>query len=157
MDSNQSVDGSVGSARRILSENARRPFSNKTVLAVNQQLLDSIASGNYGVYKKLCAEDLTCFEPESSGMLVEGLGFHKYYFDLGDKMAEEDAENKHLTNVTMSSPHVRWLGQEAVVVSYTRVDQTLGEGGNPITKTMSETRIWEVRGLTLVHVHFHKS
>jgi hypothetical protein len=136
------------------SENTRKPFSNKAVLSINQELLDSIATGDYDVYKDLCADDLSCFEPESSGMFVEGLDFHKYYFDLGSKMDKPMIIPK---NITMSNPHIRWLGQEAVVVSYTRVDQTLTEGGQPITETMSETRIWEVRDSALVHVHFHKS
>lgn len=138
----------------------KKPFSNKSVLATNQQLLNSIAAGDYDVYKNLCSEDLSCFEPESAGMLVEGLEFHKYYFDLGSKMQAMDNENKRTIipkNITMSNPHVRWLGQDAVVVSYTRVDQSVTAEGVPVTQTMSETRIWEVKNSTMVHVHFHKS
>ncbi len=144
---------------RRASENIK-PFSNKSVLATNQQLLNSIATGNYDVYKNLCSENLSCFEPESAGMLVEGLEFHKYYFDLGSKIQEHEAMRTTFNipkNITMSNPHVRWLGQNAVVVSYTRVDQSVTPKGEPITQTMSETRIWEIIDSTLVHVHFHKS
>jgi hypothetical protein len=35
------------------------------------------------------------------------------------------------------------------------LDQVV-EGGILVTKTTSETRIWEDRGRQLVHVHFHK-
>jgi len=141
-----------------------KPFSNKSVLATNQELLNSIATGDYDVYKKLCSGDLSCFEPESAGMLVEGLEFHKFYFDLGSKMMKT-YQNKpekviHMNmpkNITMSNPHIRWLGQDAVVVSYTRVDQGVTAEGVPVTQTMSETRIWEVQNSTLIHVHFHKS
>ena len=35
------------------------------------------------------------------------------------------------------------------------MDQVV-EGGILVTKTTSETRIWEDRGRRLVHVHFHK-
>ena len=35
------------------------------------------------VYRKLVDERLTCFEPFAKGNLVEGLDFHKYYFDNG--------------------------------------------------------------------------
>ena len=31
--------------------------------------------------RKLCDDDLTAFEPEALGNLVEGLHFHKFYFD----------------------------------------------------------------------------
>ncbi len=139
-----------------------KPFSNKSILATNQQLLNSIATGDYDVYKKLCSEDLSCFEPESAGMLVEGLEFHKFYFDLGSKMTEiyqnKPENGKYMPkNITMSNPHIRWLGQDAVVVSYTRVDQGVTAEGVPVTQTMSETRIWEVQNSTLIHVHFHKS
>ena len=159
--------------------------SSKDVLDANQKLLNSIASCSYGQYKKLCSPDMTCFEPESNGMLVEGLNFHKYYFDLGTKInANKNKKNREgdaddaddpsssaslitmKTNITMSQPHVRWIGKECAVVSYTRIDQILQQNNNggqqqelqPITKTMSETRIWQVQqDGSLVHVHFHKS
>lgn len=35
-------------------------------------------------FSKLVDPQLTCFEPESNGNLVEGLGFHKFYFDNGN-------------------------------------------------------------------------
>ena len=32
-------------------------------------------------FRKMCDSDLTAFEPEALGNLVEGLQFHKFYFD----------------------------------------------------------------------------
>ena len=101
---------------------------------------------------QLCADDLTCFEPESNGMLVGGLEFHRYYFDLASKMPKPSFRQ----NITMSNPHIRWVGKDCAVVSYTRVDQIVRDNV-PVTKTMSETRVWEVRDGTLMHVHVHKS
>ena len=34
-------------------------------------------------YRTLCDPKMTCFEPETIGNLVEGLDFHKFYFDSG--------------------------------------------------------------------------
>lgn len=33
--------------------------------------------------RTLCDAKMTCFEPETIGNLVEGLDFHKFYFDSG--------------------------------------------------------------------------
>jgi len=35
------------------------------------------------VYRKLVDPQLTCFEPETCGNLIEGLDFHRFYFDNG--------------------------------------------------------------------------
>jgi len=35
------------------------------------------------VFRSLCDPKITCFEPETIGNLVEGLDFHKFYFDTG--------------------------------------------------------------------------
>ena len=34
-------------------------------------------------FRSLCDPKITCFEPETIGNLVEGLDFHKFYFDTG--------------------------------------------------------------------------
>ena len=35
----------------------------------------------YFACRKLCTEDMTCFEPEACAQLVTGMEFHKFYFD----------------------------------------------------------------------------
>jgi hypothetical protein len=34
--------------------------------------------------RKICDAHLTAFEPESMGNLVEGMDFHKFYFENGE-------------------------------------------------------------------------
>ncbi len=33
---------------------------------------------------------LTCFEPEAFGNLIEGMDFHKFYFDNGECLVSEN-------------------------------------------------------------------
>lgn len=119
------------------------------LLQLNQYLLDSIAKADWATYQKLCDPSISCFEPEARGNLVEGLPFHKYYFDLG---APSDARN-----TTMTSPHVRLLGHDAAVVSYVRLVQKLDPSGAPITAASEETRVWQKIDGQWKHVHFHRT
>ncbi len=90
------------------------------ILQLNQRLLESIAAGDWATYESLCAPDLTCFEPEAAGHLVEGMAFHKFYFDLGASSGPR--------NVTMATPHVRLLGDATAIVAYSRLVQRLDNG-----------------------------
>jgi calcium/calmodulin-dependent protein kinase (CaM kinase) II len=117
------------------------------VLALNQRLLDSILGCDWATYAELCDETLTAFEPESRGQLVEGLAFHKFYFDLPPATGPRRA--------TMASPQVRLLGDVAVV-TYVRLSQRL-DGTTPTTAAVAETRVWHRRGGVWKHVHFHRS
>ena len=118
------------------------------LLLLNQQLLDCIAQADWDTYVELCDPGLTCFEPESLGHLVEGLPFHEYYFKLGP------TEGEHQT--TMSRPHVRVMGDVAVV-SYVRLNQRQTGDGSPVTSGVAETRVWQRQNGRWRHVHFHRS
>ncbi|MDP6444306.1 MAG: DUF4440 domain-containing protein [Pirellulaceae bacterium] len=120
------------------------------LLQLTQQLLDCIAAGDWHTYTRLCDASLTAFEPEARGHLVEGLPFHQYYFDL------ERSRTATPKNTTISSPHVRVLGDTAVV-SYVRLIQHLDDQDSPQTAAFEETRVWSRQGDSWVHVHFHRS
>jgi ketosteroid isomerase-like protein len=118
------------------------------LLELNQQLLESIASGDWETYQDLCDPTLTAFEPEGRGHMIQGLEFHRFYFDLGA------SEGPRTT--TMSSPKVRLMGDVAVV-SYVRLVQSVVEGGTPVTSHFEETRVWQMQHGRWQHVHFHRS
>lgn len=118
------------------------------LIALSHKLLDTIVAGDWEAYAGLCDPSLTCFEPEARGHLIEGLPFHKFYFDLGP--------SKGPRTITLASPHVRVLG-DAAVVSYKRVTQHLDANGNPQTAEMEETRVWQKQNGAWKHVHFHRS
>jgi calcium/calmodulin-dependent protein kinase (CaM kinase) II len=118
------------------------------LLRLNQRLLESISAGDWETYRGLCDPSLTAIEPEAHGLLVEGLDFHKFYFDLGG------VRGPHHT--TTSSPHVRVLGDTAVL-AYVRHVQRLGADGLATTVSFAETRVWHRRDGRWRHVHFHRS
>jgi calcium/calmodulin-dependent protein kinase (CaM kinase) II len=118
------------------------------LLALNQRLLDAIVASDWVTYAELCDATLTAFEPEAKGQLVAGLGFHQYYFDLPSTPSPR--------RVTMAAPHVRIIG-DAAVVAYVRLNQRLDAAGSPETAAVEETRVWQKTGGKWRHVHFHRS
>jgi calcium/calmodulin-dependent protein kinase (CaM kinase) II len=119
-----------------------------SLLAVNRRLLEAISAGDWDNYAAMCDEGITCFEPEAEGHLVEGLPFHKFYFDL------PASDSPRQTSV--SAPHVRIFG-DVGVVCYVRLVQKLGADGAPVTVASNETRIWSRDGGEWKHIHFHRS
>jgi ketosteroid isomerase-like protein len=119
------------------------------ILALNQRLLDAIAAADWKTYEELCDPQLTCFEPEARGHLVQGLAFHRFYFDLGGGSAAR--------NTTIASPIVRFCGDDLAIVAYIRLTQKVGDDGNPTTTAIEETRIWQRDAGRWRHVHFHRS
>jgi ketosteroid isomerase-like protein len=128
------------------------PERDREILQCNQAMLESVVQGDWTRYASFCSDDLSCFEAETNGVLAEGLPFHRYYFEL--PAAEAAAPSP--VQVSMARPHLRWLSDEAVVVSYTRLTQRLA-GGEPITASCCETRIWQKLDGTWKQVHVHRS
>jgi len=137
-----------------------------SLIGLNQQLLDSIVNLDYDTYNKLCADDISCMEPESDQNVVIGKAFHKFYFDAfgGSAVAQEDKSvPKTHINVTMVRPHVQWIGSgngippAGAILSYVKLTQQKEEHKAPITIQQSETRVWEFRSGEWLNVHFHKS
>ena len=122
------------------------------LLVLNQKLLDSIVSGDWKTYEELCDPTITCFEPEALGHLVEGLPFHRFYFELGTGGGPPPK-----SNTTMVAPHVRMLSPDSAVVSYVRLTQRVQPNAGPVSLRQNETRVWQKRDGRWRHVHFHRS
>ena len=125
----------------------------RSILDINQAMLNCVVQGDWTTYASTCAADLSCFEAETNGVLAEGLPFHRYYFELPDDGAESTPSP---VNVTMARPHLRWLNDDAVVLSYTRLTQRM-VGGEALTASCCETRIWQRQGERWLQVHVHRS
>ena len=126
----------------------------RSLLALNQRLLEAAVTGDWAQYAELCSDSLSCFEAETNGYLVEGLDFHRYYFP--EQAPAQAAAGPGGTQVTMSRPHLRWLSNDAVVISYTRLVQRQVDG-TALTSCCCETRIWQQLHGTWKLVHVHRS
>ncbi|MCW5937494.1 MAG: DUF4440 domain-containing protein [Fimbriimonadaceae bacterium] len=115
----------------------------KEIVALTQELLDSVASGDWRTYERLCDPGLTAFEPEARGQLVEGLPFHRFYFDL--------RETGPVMQSTICSPKV-WLTGDLAVIAYSRLVQHATG-----TLQYEETRVWQRCTEGWRHIHFHRS
>ena len=117
------------------------------VESLNEQLLEAIDNGDMETYRQLCDPSLTAFEPEALGNLVEGLDFHETYFDT-------PVTSKRKSSVR--APHIRMLGDTAVV-AYVRLVQNTSNNGQHSTMAFEETRVWHKTDGRWLNIHFHRS
>ncbi|CAI8021372.1 Calcium/calmodulin-dependent protein kinase type II [Geodia barretti] len=87
----------------------------KEILDLTGRLLSVIATKDIKEYSKMCAEDVTCIEPETCGQLVSGLEFHKFFLD--------NMPNYTSYQQSMHSPKVHMLGEGAACIAYQRIVQ----------------------------------
>lgn len=120
------------------------------ILCLTRRLLDAITQSDWSTYTELCAEDLTSFEPEAGGHLVQGMGFHRHYFEMAGQSPYAGV------TTTISNPNVRLMGDVAVI-AYVRLTQRVGGDGKSTTTSMQETRVWQNVDGQWKHVHFHRS
>ena len=119
------------------------------LIGLTEELLHSIANSDWNTYERLCDPTLTAFEPEARGHLVEGMDFHRFYFDL--------EKAKFPQQTTLVQPHVRVIGDDVGIVCYNRLIQTCDAQGQAISISTEETRVWQRQNGEWKHVHFHRS
>ena len=59
-------------------------------------------------------------------------------------------------NISFCAPHVRVLG-DAAVVCYVRLLQMQDDAGKAVVHRFEETRVWQRQSSGWRHVHFHRS
>lgn len=147
------VRGSSGAIQIRTSGSQSDPTSiaRKTeIIRSTELLLEAINNSDFESYARLCDPHLTAFEPEALGNLVEGLEFHKFYFD-------NLKTYRNNCNMNIINPHVHLLGEDAAAIAYVRITQFLDKQGHPHTQQSEETRIWHRRDGRWINVHFHRS
>ncbi|XP_012217450.1 calcium/calmodulin-dependent protein kinase type II alpha chain isoform X12 [Linepithema humile] len=135
-----------------LSTNSQCSARRQEIIKMTEQLIESINTGDFEAYTKICDPHLTAFEPEALGNLVEGMDFHKFYFDnavLG--------KNCKAVNTTILNPHVHLLGEDAACIAYVRLTQYMDKQGVAHTQQSEESRVWHKKDNKWQNVHFHRS
>ncbi|XP_056346874.1 calcium/calmodulin-dependent protein kinase type II subunit delta isoform X14 [Oenanthe melanoleuca] len=122
------------------------------IIKVTEQLIEAINNGDFEAYTKICDPGLTSFEPEALGNLVEGMDFHRFYFEN----ALSKANTKPIHTIILN-PHVHLVGEDAACIAYIRLTQYMDGSGMPKTMQSEETRVWHRRDGKWQNVHFHRS
>ncbi|XP_068114072.1 calcium/calmodulin-dependent protein kinase type II subunit gamma isoform X12 [Hyperolius riggenbachi] len=121
------------------------------IIKITEQLIEAINNGDFDAYTKICDPGLTSFEPEALGNLVEGMDFHKFYFD---NLLSKNTKPIH---TTILNPHVHVIGEDAACIAYIRLTQYIDAQGRPRTTQSEETRVWYRREGKWLNVHYHCS
>ncbi|XP_035495167.2 calcium/calmodulin-dependent protein kinase (CaM kinase) II beta 1 isoform X28 [Scophthalmus maximus] len=121
------------------------------IIKITEQLIEAINNGDFEAYAKICDPGLTSFEPEALGNLVEGMDFHRFYFE------NLLAKNSKPIHTTILNPHVHMIGEDAACIAYIRLTQYIDGQGRPRSSQSEETRVWHRRDSKWQNIHFHCS
>ncbi|XP_036428459.1 calcium/calmodulin-dependent protein kinase (CaM kinase) II gamma 1 isoform X9 [Colossoma macropomum] len=121
------------------------------IIKITEQLIEAVNNGDFEAYTRICDPGLTSFEPEALGNLVEGMDFHKFYFE------NLLSKNNKPVHTTILNPHVHLIGEDAACIAYIRLTQYIDSQGRPRSCQSEETRVWHRRDSKWLNVHFHCS
>nr|XP_023682168.1 calcium/calmodulin-dependent protein kinase type II subunit delta isoform X1 [Paramormyrops kingsleyae] len=121
------------------------------IIKITEQLIEAVNNGDFEAYAKICDPGLTSFEPEALGNLVEGMDFHRFYFE---NLLSKNSKPIH---TTILNPHVHLIGEDAACIAYIRLTQFVDGQGRPRSSQSEETRVWHRRDSRWQNVHFHCS
>ncbi|XP_060713106.1 calcium/calmodulin-dependent protein kinase (CaM kinase) II gamma 1 isoform X11 [Tachysurus vachellii] len=146
------ADGTKGSTESCnTNEEEDMKARKQEIIKITEQLIEAVNNGDFEAYTRICDPGLTSFEPEALGNLVEGMDFHKFYFE------NLLSKNNKPVHTTILNPHVHLIGEDAACIAYIRLTQYIDSQGHPRTCQSEETRVWHRRDAKWLNVHFHCS
>ncbi|XP_069022337.1 calcium/calmodulin-dependent protein kinase type II subunit beta isoform X1 [Embiotoca jacksoni] len=125
------------------------------IIKITEQLIEAVNNGDFEAYAKICDPGLTSFEPEGLGNLVEGMDFHRFYFE--NRKTTVLSKNSKPIHTTILNPHVHMVGDDGACIAYIRLTQFVDGQGRPCSSQSEETRVWHRRESRWQNVHFHCS
>ncbi|XP_070708578.1 calcium/calmodulin-dependent protein kinase type II delta chain-like isoform X7 [Pempheris klunzingeri] len=135
----------------VAAINNTKQTRKQEIIKITEQLIEAINNGDFDAYTRICDPGLTSFEPEALGNLVEGMDFHKFYFE---NLLSKNSKPVH---TTLLNPHVHLIGEDAACIAYIRLTQFVDSTGRPRSSQSEETRVWHRRDGKWLNVHFHCS
>ncbi|XP_071763859.1 calcium/calmodulin-dependent protein kinase type II subunit gamma isoform X12 [Centroberyx gerrardi] len=145
-------DGVKGSTESNATNDEEEMKARKQeIIKITEQLIEAVNNGDFDAYTRICDPGLTSFEPEALGNLVEGMDFHKFYFE---NLLSKNSKPVH---TTLLNPHVHLIGEDAACIAYIRLTQFVDSTGRPRSSQSEETRVWHRRDGKWLNVHFHCS
>ncbi|XP_019720587.1 calcium/calmodulin-dependent protein kinase type II delta chain isoform X4 [Hippocampus comes] len=141
----------VGGDNSAAAKSNVKQTRKQEIIKITEQLIEAINNGDFDAYTRICDPGLTSFEPEALGNLVEGMDFHKFYFE------NLLSKNNKPVHTTLLNPHVHLIGEDAACIAYIRLTQFVDSGGRPRSSQSEETRVWHRRDGKWLNVHFHCS
>ncbi|XP_061667325.1 calcium/calmodulin-dependent protein kinase type II delta chain isoform X7 [Syngnathoides biaculeatus] len=145
------INAPVGGADSAAAKCNVKQTRKQEIIKITEQLIEAINNGDFDAYTRICDPGLTSFEPEALGNLVEGMDFHKFYFE------NLLSKNNKPVHTTLLNPHVHLIGEDAACIAYIRLTQFVDSGGRPRSSQSEETRVWHRRDGKWLNVHFHCS
>ncbi|XP_015463836.2 calcium/calmodulin-dependent protein kinase (CaM kinase) II gamma 1 isoform X12 [Astyanax mexicanus] len=146
------ADGTKGSTESCnTNEEEDMKVRKQEIIKITEQLIEAVNNGDFEAYTRICDPGLTSFEPEALGNLVEGMDFHKFYFE------NLLSKNNKPVHTTILNPHVHLIGEDAACIAYIRLTQYIDSQGRPRSCQSEETRVWHRRDSKWLNVHFHCS
>ncbi|MGH0164915.1 UNVERIFIED_CONTAM: hypothetical protein FKN15_076895 [Acipenser sinensis] len=142
---------SIASSSTPLGGSTVQQSRKQEIIKITEQLIEAINNGDFEAYTRICDPGLTSFEPEALGNLVEGMDFHKFYFE---NLLSKNSKPVH---TTILNPHVHLIGEDAACIAYIRLTQYIDTQGRPRSSQSEETRVWHRRDAKWLNVHFHCS
>ncbi|NWY98290.1 KCC2D kinase, partial [Loxia curvirostra] len=131
------------------------------IIKVTEQLIEAINNGDFEAYTKICDPGLTSFEPEALGNLVEGMDFHRFYFENGKYsifISEASSEVLFFSGFCYRCFSVCFFSAHSHITGHLRGQRRYMDGsGMPKTMQSEETRVWHRRDGKWQNVHFHRS
>ncbi|XP_034426708.1 calcium/calmodulin-dependent protein kinase type II delta chain-like isoform X5 [Hippoglossus hippoglossus] len=135
----------------VAAKSNNKQTRKQEIIKITEQLIEAINNGDFDAYTRICDPGLTSFEPEALGNLVEGMDFHKFYFE---NLLSKNSKPVH---TTLLNPHVHLIGEDAACIAYIRLTQFVDTTGHPRSSQSEETRVWHRREGKWLNVHFHCS